>query len=66
MNNEQMSLLLVIVTLSMMETSHIMQLISKLFPHWYHFRNELLERPFVEDTKTTSYFGRVWTRWLSY
>ena len=57
-----MSLLLVIVTLSMMTTPPIMQLISKLLTHWYNVRNEPIEKPFVEDTDPQVIlvgFGRV-------
>lgn len=62
MSNEQMSLLLVIVTLSMMTTPPMMQLISKLLTHWYNVRNEPIEKPFVEDTDPQVIlvgFGRV-------
>ncbi|MDX7986266.1 glutathione-regulated potassium-efflux system protein KefB [Xenorhabdus sp. 12] len=49
LDQNQMSLLLVVVTLSMMTTPLVMQLIEKLLAHRYNAQEEHSEQPFVED-----------------
>ncbi|PHM38914.1 Inner membrane protein ybaL [Xenorhabdus mauleonii] len=49
LEQNQMSLLLVVVTLSMMTTPLVMQLIEKLLAHRYNAQEEHGEQPFVED-----------------
>jgi glutathione-regulated potassium-efflux system protein KefB len=49
LNAEQLALLLVVVTLSMMTTPLLMQVIDRILVHRYNAQEESDEKPFVED-----------------
>ncbi|WP_036773608.1 glutathione-regulated potassium-efflux system protein KefB [Photorhabdus australis] len=49
LNSDQMALLLVVVTLSMMTTPLVMQLIDAILARRYNAQDETDEQPFVED-----------------